>query len=72
MRARVNQAITTAMDMSLHSLGREAVEAERRAWWMTVILKTSDFTSLLTITSGTYGLYVRKLERFGELFWTVL
>lgn len=39
MRARANQAITTAMDMSLHSLGREAVEAERRAWWMTVILK---------------------------------
>ena len=28
--------------------------------------------SLLTITSGTYGLYVRKLERFGELFWTLL
>ena len=43
MRARANQAITTAMDMSLHSLGREAVEAERRAWWMTVISKVFGF-----------------------------
>lgn len=39
MRARINQAVTTAMDMSLHELGlttTEYSEAQRRAWWMTV------------------------------------
>lgn len=39
IRARVNQAITTAMDMSLHSLDdtvTEFSEAKRRAWWITV------------------------------------
>ena len=39
MRARVNQAVTTAMDISLHNLGTpttEYSEAQRRAWWMTV------------------------------------
>ncbi|KAJ5697660.1 hypothetical protein N7488_011344 [Penicillium malachiteum] len=37
MRARINNAITTAMDISLHNLGStttEFSEAQRRAWWM--------------------------------------
>ncbi|RAH87435.1 hypothetical protein BO86DRAFT_3144 [Aspergillus japonicus CBS 114.51] len=33
MRRRANQAITTAMDLRLHSLGAAATEAQRRAWW---------------------------------------
>lgn len=39
MRARGNQAITTAMDLSLHALRSTETdhsEAQRRAWWMTV------------------------------------
>lgn len=39
MRGRINQAVTTAMDISLHQLGStttEASEAQRRAWWITV------------------------------------
>jgi hypothetical protein len=39
MRGRINQAVTTAMDISLHELGsmtKEASEAQRRAWWITV------------------------------------
>ncbi|KAJ5939188.1 hypothetical protein N7466_002322 [Penicillium verhagenii] len=37
MRARVNHAVTTAMDISLHDPGpiaTEYSEAQRRAWWM--------------------------------------
>ncbi|KAJ5546283.1 hypothetical protein N7494_003868 [Penicillium frequentans] len=37
MRARVNHAVTTAMDLCLHDLGStstEYSEAQRRAWWM--------------------------------------
>lgn len=36
MRNRSNRAITTAMDISLHSLGTAASEAQRRAWWSVV------------------------------------
>ncbi|KAL5359441.1 hypothetical protein BJX96DRAFT_58059 [Aspergillus floccosus] len=39
MRARANLALTTAMDMSLHTLSPEvpeSVDAKRRAWWATV------------------------------------
>ena len=39
MRARINQAFTSAMDMSLHDLGpapAEFSEAQSRAWWMIV------------------------------------
>ena len=36
MRNRSNRAITTAMDISLHSLGTVASEAQRRAWWSVV------------------------------------
>lgn len=39
MRARVNHAVTTAMDLCLHDLGStstEYSEAQRRAWWMIV------------------------------------
>ncbi|KAJ5152365.1 hypothetical protein N7492_010660 [Penicillium capsulatum] len=41
MRARVNQAITTSMDTSLHKLSSsttEYSEAQRRAWWMTMFV----------------------------------
>ncbi|KAJ5186616.1 hypothetical protein N7449_011380 [Penicillium cf. viridicatum] len=36
MRNRSNRAITTAMDISLHSLGTVSSEAQRRAWWSVV------------------------------------
>ncbi|KAJ6144515.1 hypothetical protein N7470_008410 [Penicillium chermesinum] len=42
MRARINQAYTTAVDMSLHDLGpnsSEFSEAKRRAWWMIVFMQ---------------------------------
>ncbi|PYH85783.1 hypothetical protein BO82DRAFT_139919 [Aspergillus uvarum CBS 121591] len=38
MRMRINQAITTAMDSSLHRLEENASEAQRRAWWIAIIL----------------------------------
>ncbi|KAE8409788.1 hypothetical protein BDV37DRAFT_235105 [Aspergillus pseudonomiae] len=36
MRTRANQAITTAMDLGLHSLDSSASEAHRRAWWSAI------------------------------------
>lgn len=39
MRARINQAVTTAMDISLHDMGPTKTaysEAQRRTWWITV------------------------------------
>lgn len=36
MRARAHQALTAALDISLHAMGSEAPEAQKRAWWMTV------------------------------------
>lgn len=39
MRYRAGQALSMALDMSLHELGEEQgefAEARRRAWWMTV------------------------------------
>ncbi|KAJ5122319.1 hypothetical protein N7448_003451 [Penicillium atrosanguineum] len=41
MRARINQAITTAMDISLHNLGSSQTahsEAQRRTWWITMFV----------------------------------
>jgi hypothetical protein len=41
MRARANQALTTAMDLSLHtasSVSSDYSDAIRRAWWMVVSL----------------------------------
>ncbi|KAJ6119724.1 hypothetical protein N7523_004004 [Penicillium sp. IBT 18751x] len=41
MRARINQAITTAMDISLHNLGTSKSahsEAQRRTWWITMFV----------------------------------
>ncbi|KAH8430222.1 fungal specific transcription factor domain-containing protein [Aspergillus melleus] len=41
MRLRANQAITTAMDMSLHDLPKEGVEtpeSQRRTWWMAMYM----------------------------------
>ncbi|KAF7592979.1 hypothetical protein BBP40_012215 [Aspergillus hancockii] len=41
MRARANQALTTAMDLSLHTAsqdGSQCLDAQRRAWWMTMFL----------------------------------
>lgn len=52
MRFRANQAVTTAMDMSLHDLGKEAIEtseSQRRAWWMTVITPDLSFSLPLFI-----------------------
>ncbi|KAJ5719462.1 hypothetical protein N7493_007917 [Penicillium malachiteum] len=51
MRARINNAITTAMDISLHSLGStttEFSEAQRRAWWM--IMFVAHISSNLHLT----------------------
>ncbi|KAJ5492285.1 hypothetical protein N7453_010382 [Penicillium expansum] len=48
MRARGNQAITTAMDISIHRLDSTTTdysEAQRRAWWMTpwpIMMKTQE------------------------------
>lgn len=33
MRSRANQALTAAMDLSLHNMGAKATEAQRRTWW---------------------------------------
>ncbi|KAJ5634761.1 hypothetical protein N7528_002603 [Penicillium herquei] len=33
MRSRANQAVTAAMDLSLHNLGSRATDAQRRTWW---------------------------------------
>ncbi|KAJ5654037.1 hypothetical protein N7490_001040 [Penicillium lividum] len=51
MRARVNQAVTTAMDISLHDLGSattEYSEAQRRAWWMIPPIIASDDPRITT------------------------
>ncbi|OKL55599.1 hypothetical protein UA08_09137 [Talaromyces atroroseus] len=51
MRLRTNQAVTTAMDMSLHDLGKETIEipeAQRRAWWMTMYM--AYFSSVLNVS----------------------
>ncbi|KAJ5177886.1 uncharacterized protein N7500_000585 [Penicillium coprophilum] len=50
MRARGNQAITTAMDISIHCLDSTTTdysEAQRRAWWMTVCQRYLLFLGLL-------------------------
>jgi hypothetical protein len=36
MRSRANEAVTAAMDLSLHTLDERSTEAERRTWWSTV------------------------------------
>lgn len=38
MRSRANQAVASAMDLSLHKLGPTSTEAQRRAWWGAVSL----------------------------------
>ncbi|KAE8149496.1 hypothetical protein BDV25DRAFT_125848 [Aspergillus avenaceus] len=38
MRTRANQAITTAMDISLHCLDSTASEVHRRAWWSAIYI----------------------------------
>lgn len=51
MRARGNQAMTTAMDISIHNLdlsGTDFSEAQRRAWWMAV---WSKYQCLLGLTA---------------------
>ncbi|KAF7590238.1 hypothetical protein BBP40_003122 [Aspergillus hancockii] len=49
MRTRANQAITTAMDFSLHNLDSTASEASRRAWWAAICILYH--TSLVQISS---------------------
>lgn len=50
MRGRANQAVTAAMDLSLHALGHTSTEAERRTWWSAVssarVLCTRSFAYL--------------------------
>jgi hypothetical protein len=64
MRARGNQAITTAMDISIHRLDSTTTdysEAQRRAWWMTV--STSDMLlSSLFLTGSTDLGYISIIE----------
>lgn len=43
MRARANQALTMAMDISIHNQGQNAPESFRRAWWSTVGLTLCAF-----------------------------
>lgn len=59
MRARGNQAITTAMDISLHRLDSTATdysEAQRRAWWMTVSVRDIILLELLLTSPIDLGL----------------
>lgn len=59
MRARGNQAITTAMDISLHRLDSTPTdysEAQRRAWWMTVSGRDILSSELLLTGSIDLGL----------------
>lgn len=46
MRIRANQAVTTAVDLSLHNLGPQSTEAERRTWWSAVCLTLNIFILL--------------------------
>ncbi|KAL4982632.1 hypothetical protein BDW68DRAFT_170505 [Aspergillus falconensis] len=50
MRLRANQALTVAMDLSLHATNRQTVcsDAQRRCWWATVFLVY--LSSILTST----------------------
>ncbi|CAG8124819.1 unnamed protein product [Penicillium salamii] len=51
MRARGNQAMTTAMDISIHNLDASETtfsEAQRRAWWMTPPIISSDDPRITT------------------------
>lgn len=73
MRGRINQAATTAMDISLHELGStttEASEAQRRAWWITVNSLQWRANSTLTNLPDVCGVYVfespsgRKIASF--------
>ncbi|KAL5338204.1 hypothetical protein BJX70DRAFT_398918 [Aspergillus crustosus] len=45
MRSRAHQALTAAMDISLHALGVEAAEAQRRTWWMVMYLASQSSIS---------------------------
>ncbi|KAJ6013763.1 hypothetical protein N7540_008354 [Penicillium herquei] len=38
MRSRANQAVTAAMDLSLHNSGSRASEAQRRTWWSAMLV----------------------------------
>ncbi|KAJ5746082.1 hypothetical protein N7520_011264 [Penicillium odoratum] len=68
MRARVNHAVTTAMDISLHDLGSattEYSEAQRRAWWMIPPIIASDDPRITTpfprfgVNPEPWGLTIR-------------
>ncbi|KAJ5199982.1 Tetratricopeptide-like helical [Penicillium cf. griseofulvum] len=65
MRARGNQAITTAMDISIHALDSTITgysEAQRRAWWMTpwpIMMKTQ-------VALYESSKMVQNIERVGE------
>ncbi|GAB1208306.1 hypothetical protein APSETT445_007050 [Aspergillus pseudonomiae] len=59
MRTRANQAITTAMDLGLHSLDSSASEAHRRAWWSApwpLLLKAQEAYISVSGLLGALGL----------------
>jgi hypothetical protein len=65
MRARINQAVTTAMDISLHDLGTTKTahsEAQRRTWWITVSLLHEHVF---------YGSKVVAAKRFARCLWLI-
>jgi hypothetical protein len=51
MRTRANQAVTTAMDLTLHNLDSTAPEASRRAWW-SAVCDTFSFNMPMMVTHG--------------------
>lgn len=58
MRARGNQAMTTAMDISIHNLDLSVTdfsEAQRRAWWIAVWIKSQCLLGLTTYRSYRCG-----------------
>lgn len=70
MRGRINQAATTAMDLSLHELGStttEASEAQRRAWWITVSSLQWRANSTLTNLPDVCGLYFLESPSGGKI-----
>lgn len=70
MRSRINQAVTTAMDISLHQLGStttEASEAQKRAWWITVGFMQWSSIHILTNLSDVCGISFLESPSGGKI-----
>ncbi|KAE8381213.1 hypothetical protein BDV26DRAFT_101677 [Aspergillus bertholletiae] len=67
MRTRANQAITTAMDLGLHSLDSTASEAHRRAWWsaVSILYHTSVVQVSLPIITASDSRITTPYPEFG-------